>query len=528
MRAAFDFAPGAAERGRVGIALEGLPDFGDDGALGQWFGLGIDLRPPDDPDLGRCIRQGATVRQCRFQAEHGKGPLRSQGLCGGGIACQHQIWPTRQGPKTRRQGAPGGAPHDHGAALGALPEMSEVLGQVPRHGVVVADHAVGGPGINQIDAHGWEHNPLARHNAAMNHSMQAFLKAVGTPWPVVQAPMAGSQGSALALAVCAAGGVGSLAAATLSADALQQELSVLAKQAQGPWNVNFFCHNPPPDDPVREKAWLDALRPLADRLGVSLPAGRAVASRSPFSRELLDLIRPYRPPVVSFHFGLPRPELVGAIKAWGGQVWSSATTVDEARWLEQRGVDVVIAQGLEAGGHRGMFLTTDVTTQTSLLALLPQVVRAVRIPVLAAGGIAHEAGVQAALALGAAGVQVGTAYLLCPEAQTHPLHRAALASDRARHTALTNVFTGRPARGIVNRAMRELGDGATCLSARAPAFPLAGWAMAGLRSAAEAAGLDDCSPLWAGQAAPLCEPATAAELTQRLGRAAHAATPSNA
>ena len=362
----------------------------------------------------------------------------------------------------------------------------------------------------------------------MNHSMHAFLNAVGARWPVVQAPMAGSQGSALALAVCEAGGVGSLAAATLSADVLQQELTALAKEAQGPWNVNFFCHTPPPHDPVREQAWLDALRPLADRLGASLPIGQAVTGRAPFSRELLELIRPFKPPVVSFHFGLPASDLVAEIKAWGSQVWSSATTVDEARWLQQRGADAVIAQGLEAGGHRGMFLTTDVTTQTGLMALLPQMVRAVQVPVLAAGGVTNEAGVRAALALGASAVQVGTAYLLCPEALTSPLHRAALVSDRARHTALTNVFTGRPARGIVNRAMRELGDGATCLSARAPDFPLAGWAMAPLRTAAEAAGLDDCSPLWSGQAAPLCEPLPAAELTQRLGRAALATTTPNA
>ncbi len=350
-----------------------------------------------------------------------------------------------------------------------------------------------------------------------------WMDKLGLRLPVVQAPMAGSQGSALALAVCGAGGLGSLPAATLSLDALRQELDLLSRQAQGPWNVNFFCHTPPSHDPVREAAWLDALRPLADRFGAVLPAGQAVAGRAPFSAEALEVIRPFRPPVVSFHFGLPAPAMVAEIKAWGAQVWSSATTVDEARWLEQNGVDVIVAQGLEAGGHRGMFLTADVTTQSSLMALLPQIVRAVRVPVLAAGGIANEQGVRAAMALGAAGVQVGTAYLLSPEAQTHPLHRAALLSSRAGHTALTNVFTGRPARGIVNRAMRELGEGATCLSARAPAFPLAGWAMAPVRAAAEAAGLDDCTPMWAGQAAALCEPLAAAELTQRLGEAAWAA-----
>ncbi|WP_246316118.1 NAD(P)H-dependent flavin oxidoreductase [Tepidicella baoligensis] len=357
----------------------------------------------------------------------------------------------------------------------------------------------------------------------MNAKPSCWMNKLGLRLPVVQAPMAGSQGSALALAVCGAGGLGSLPAATLSLDALRQELDLLSRQAQGPWNVNFFCHTPPPHDPVREAAWLDALRPLADRFGAVLPVGQAVAGRAPFSPEALEVIRPFRPPVVSFHFGLPAPALVAEIKAWGAQVWSSATTVDEARWLERNGVDVIVAQGLEAGGHRGMFLTADVTTQSGLMALLPQIVRAVQVPVLAAGGIADPQGVRAAMALGAAGVQVGTAYLLSPEAQTHPLHRAALQSSRAGHTALTNVFTGRPARGIVNRAMRELGDGATCLSARAPAFPLAGWAMAPVRAAAEAAGLDDCTPLWAGQAAPLCEPLAAAELTRRLGEAAWAA-----
>ena len=369
-----------------------------------------------------------------------------------------------------------------------------------------------------------KHSAMPGHNEAMKPLNANFMQRLGLRLPVVQAPMAGSQGSALALAVCEAGGLGSLPAATLTLDALRQELDVLSRQARGPWNVNFFCHSPPPSDPVREQAWLDALRPLADRLATTLPTGPAVAGRAPFSREALEVIRPFRPPVVSFHFGLPAPALLAEVKAWGAQVWSSATTVDEARWLQQNGADVIIAQGLEAGGHRGMFLTGDVTTQTALMALLPQVVRAVQGPVIAAGGIADAAGVHAAMALGAAGVQVGTAYLLTPEAQTQPLHRAALASGRAGHTALTNVFTGRPARGLVNRAMRELGDGATCLSARAPAFPLAGWAMAPLRTAAEAAGLDDCTPLWAGMAAPLCVPMPAGELTRRLGAAALAHT----
>jgi len=224
---------------------------------------------------------------------------------------------------------------------------------------------------------------------------------------------------------------------------------------------------------------------------------------------VLDAIRPA---VVSFHFGMPDPGLVARVKSWGSKVISSATTVDEARWLERHGVDAVIAQGLEAGGHRGMFLTDDLTTQVGTLALVPQLVRAVRVPVIAAGGIADAKGVAAAMALGAAGVQVGTAYLLCPEATTTPMHRAALANERAAHTALTNLFTGRPARGIVNRLMRELGP----MSDAPPAFPLATSAIAPLRAKAEARGSGDFSPLWSGQNASGCKAVPAARLTREL------------
>ena len=180
------------------------------------------------------------------------------------------------------------------------------------------------------------------------------------------------------------------------------------------------------------------------------------------------MLEEFRPAVVSFHFGLPSNELLARVRRWGAKILASATTVDEARWLEARGVDAIIAQGLEAGGHRGMFLSEDLSTQVGTLALLPQVVRAVKVPVIAAGGIADARGVAAAMALGAAGVQVGTAYLLCPEASTSALHRSALKGEGARHTAVTNLFTGRPARGIVNRIMRELGP----INALAPSFPL--------------------------------------------------------
>jgi nitronate monooxygenase len=332
--------------------------------------------------------------------------------------------------------------------------------------------------------------------------------------------MAGAQGSALALAVTNAGGLGSLPAATLSPVQLRAELEILRRDAQGPWNVNFFCHQPPPVDAQRAAAWRAALAPLCAEAGLPAPEGPAVAARAPFDAVVADLVEAFRPPVVSFHFGLPAPDLLARVKSWGSKVLSSATTVEEALWLQQQGADAIIAQGLEAGGHRGMFLNDDLTTQSGTFALLPQIVRAVELPVIAAGGIADAAGVAAARALGAAAVQVGTAYLLCPEASTSALHRAALLSDAASHTALTNVFTGRPARGIVNRAMRVLGaDGNSggCISRQAPAFPLAATHLAPLRTWAEAQGQDDFTPLWAGQSYPLARAMPAAELTRALG-----------
>lgn len=350
-------------------------------------------------------------------------------------------------------------------------------------------------------------------------SKSTLQDLLGLRLPVIQAPMAGSQDSALALAVTNAGGLGSLPAATLSPAQLRAELEVLRREAQGPWSVNFFCHQPPQANLQREAQWRAALAPLCAEAGLPAPEGPAVAARAPFDAAVADLVEPFRPPVVSFHFGLPTPELLARVKSWGSRVLASATTVEEAQWLQAHGADAIIAQGLEAGGHRGIFLGDDLTTQLGTFALLPQVVRAVELPVIAAGGIADAAGVAAARALGAAGVQVGTAYLLCPEARTSTLHRAALQSDAARHTALTNVFTGRPARGIVNRAMRALGaDGNSggCISSQAPAFPLAATHLTPLRALAEAQGRDDFTPLWAGQAAALAREMPAAELTLAL------------
>jgi nitronate monooxygenase len=328
--------------------------------------------------------------------------------------------------------------------------------------------------------------------------------------PVIQAPMASSQGAALAVAVSNAGGLGSVPSAVLSLEALRDELRAARAGTSRPINVNFFCHAAPAPDAAKEAAWRAALAPYYRELGVEevAPPGPA---RRPFGDDAADVIEEFRPAVVSFHFGLPSPALVARVKAWGAKVLSSATTVAEARWLEARGVDAIIAQGLEAGGHRGMFLTEDLTTQVGTLALVPQVRAAVSVPVISAGGIADATGVAAALALGAAGAQVGTAFLLCPEATTSAVHRAALSAPH--HTAVTNLFTGRPARGIVNRLMRELGP----LSAIAPAFPGAAAAVAPLRAAAEQAGRGDFSGLWAGQRADACRAIPAAEVVHALG-----------
>lgn len=335
---------------------------------------------------------------------------------------------------------------------------------------------------------------------------------LGTEIPLIQAPMAGVQGSALAMAVCQAGGLGSLPCAMLDADAMTRELTAIRAGTSAPVNVNFFCHTVPDADPAREAAWREALAPYFVEFGIDPQTIAAGAGRRPFTAEAADVLEAFRPQVVSFHFGLPSADLVARVKGWGTRVLSSATTVDEARWLEARGVDAVIAQGLEAGGHRGHFLSGDLGVQLGTMALVPQIVHAVRVPVIAAGGIADARGVAAAMALGASGVQVGTAYLLCPEATTSRIHRAALAGDGARVTALTNLFTGRPARGIVNRLMRELGP----MNTLAPAFPLATTAVAPLRARAEAGGSGDFSPLWSGQNASGCREVPAAEVTREL------------
>jgi nitronate monooxygenase len=354
--------------------------------------------------------------------------------------------------------------------------------------------------------------------------MRTLQDLLGIELPIIQAPLAGAQDSVLAIAVSNAGGVGSLPCAMLSAEQMRAELTAIEAGTDRPFNVNFFCHTPPVPNAERESIWRKILEPYYRELGLDQNSAVAATERAPFSAEAADILEDFGPPIVSFHFGLPSPALLARVRGWGAKILSSATTVDEALWLEARGIDAIIAQGLEAGGHRGHFLSDDLTRQLTTFTLIPQIVQAVNVPVIAAGGIADARGVAAAHSLGAAGVQPGTAYLLCPEATTSSVHRAALTSDAARHTALTNLFSGRPARGIMNRLMRELGP----LNSVAPEFPLATAALAPLRAKAEKQGRSDFSPLWAGQNASACRAISAAELTCELGAESHRGTLNNA
>jgi len=341
-----------------------------------------------------------------------------------------------------------------------------------------------------------------------------LLDLLGIDLPIIQAPMAGATTPDMVIAVSEAGGLGSLPSALYTEVDLRAALDRVRAGTRRPINLNFFCHANPADDAACQAAWLTRLAGYYAEAGLDPNMPKAPGGRSPFDAAACAIVEAYRPEVVSFHFGLPPASLLDRVKRAGAKVLASATTVPEARWLADRGVDAVIAMASEAGGHRGSFLTEDMSEQVGTFALVPQIVDAVSVAVIAAGGIADRRGVAAAFALGAVAVQVGTAYLFTPEAKVSDVHRKAL-NMPDRPTAITNLFTGRPARGIVNRLMADLGP----LSDLAPLFPTAGGAVGPLRSAAEAAGRDDFSPLWAGQSFPLAKPMSAAELTRTLAGA---------
>ena len=343
-----------------------------------------------------------------------------------------------------------------------------------------------------------------------------LLELFKTEFPILLAPMAGIMDADLAIAAAQGGALGSLPCAMLSVERAREQVNIIRQRVSAPLNMNFFCHRAVDADPKREAQWKQRLAPYYRELGVDPATPVNAANRAPFDDAMCGLVEELKPEVVSFHFGLPDRALLRRVKAAGCIVISSATIVKEAIWLEENGVDAIIAQGAEAGGHRGMFLTDNIAEQSGTFALVPQVVDAVKVPVIAAGGIADGRGIAAAFALGAAGVQIGTAYLRCPESKVVAAARVALARAGDDSTVITNVMTGRPARGVANRAMREVGP----ISLDAPAFPHAATSLAPLKAAAERLGRVDFTNLWAGQAVGLGREMPAAELTRALAGAA--------
>jgi nitronate monooxygenase len=334
--------------------------------------------------------------------------------------------------------------------------------------------------------------------------------------PIVQAPMAGVQDADIMIGAAEGGAMGSLPCAMISVDKAREQVNIVRQRVSSPINMNFFCHQAVPADAQSEAKWRQRLAPYFKEAGIDPNAEIAAANRAPFDDAMCALVEELKPKVVSFHFGLPEKRLVDRVKAAGCLVIGSATIVREAVWLEQHGADAIIAQGAEAGGHRGMFLTENIAYQPGTFALVPQVVDAVSVPVIAAGGIADGRGIAAAFALGASGVQIGTAYLRTPESKVSGPGRAALAEATDDSTVITNVMTGRPARGVANRVMREVGP----VSPDAPVFPHASTALAPLKAFAEKAGRPDFTNLWAGQAVGLGRDLPAAELTRKLAEEA--------
>jgi nitronate monooxygenase len=335
-------------------------------------------------------------------------------------------------------------------------------------------------------------------------------------FPILLAPMAGAIDADIAIAVAQGGGLPSVPCALISPEKAREQIKIIRQRASAPINLNFFCHQAVDADPAREAVWRQRLAPYYREHGLDPAMPINAANRAPFDAAFCDAVEELKPEIVSFHFGLPEASLLKRVKAAGSFVMGSATIVKEAIWLEEHGADVIIAQGAEAGGHRGMFLTDNIAEQPGTFALVPQVVDAVKVPVIAAGGIADGRGIAAAFALGAAGVQIGSAYLRCPESRVSAPARVALAQAMDDSTVITNVMTGRPARGVANRAMREMGP----MCPDAPAFPHSATALGPLKQAAEKLGKVDFTSLWAGQAVRLGREMPAAELTRALAGAA--------
>lgn len=339
-----------------------------------------------------------------------------------------------------------------------------------------------------------------------------FLDLVGCEHPIIQAPMANAGGVDLCVAAIKGGALGSLPCGMLDPDQIREQATQVRARASGPMNLNFLAHEMP--EPVDDSRWRELLLPYYRQFGMDGPPPSA-PMRVPFDAGVCAVVEEIRPDVVSFHFGLPEDRLLERVRSTGAVILSTATTVDEARVLEQRGVAAIIAQGLEAGGHSGRFLASHGAEPLTLLALLPQVTDAVQVPVIAAGGVADGRGVAAAFMLGASAVQLGTAYLHCPESLIADPHRDML---RDRGTVMTTVYSGGPARAIRGRLVDEIG----AMPSEAPPYPLAGAAAVPLFRAAIEAGNFDLMPILAGQASPLGIKLPAEELTRSLALEAFA------
>jgi nitronate monooxygenase len=331
--------------------------------------------------------------------------------------------------------------------------------------------------------------------------------------PIVQAPMAGISTPELAAAVCNAGALGSLALAAADAASAKTQIQAVRTGTNRPFNVNFFCHEAPARDAIKETAWIEKLTPKMAEFDAEPPSKLdAIYTSFNDNDDLFDLILAEKPAILSFHFGLPTSGQLKALKSAGAILMSSATTRHEAEAAEAAGMDAIIAQGHEAGGHRGVF-NPAVDQNIGTMALVPLISNSVEIPVIAAGGIMNGSGIAASLALGADAAQLGTAFIACPETIATDAHRMLLASG-ATPTEVTSVVSGRPARGFTNQFMEDYRDEAE----NAPSFPVAYDANKLFTAAAGKAGDGRYGTMWAGQGAPLSQSKPAADLIEQLAR----------
>ena len=345
---------------------------------------------------------------------------------------------------------------------------------------------------------------------------QDFLARLGIRLPIIQAPMAGVSTPQLAAAVSNAGGLGSIGIGAVSADQGRQQIEATRALTDRPFNVNVFCHAPAQRDPEREAAWLKHLAPLFAEAGVEPPAAlNEIYTSFLEDEDAFDMLLEQRPPVVSFHFGAPSPERVRALRQAGIYTMATATHVPEADLIEQAGIDAIVAQGIEAGGHRGIFDPDAGDEGLATAVLVRMLAKRARLPVIAAGGIMDGQGIRAMLDLGAAAAQLGTAFVLCPESSANESYRQNLKSARAATTRLTRVLSGRPARGLVNRLVHH----GEALGSPEPAdYPVAYDAAKQLAAAAARRGNTEYAAQWAGQGAPLARERTAEELVETLAR----------